>query len=184
MSPENEIETVKEKQTCSIDTGCPICDGIWWLFRSPYVSVLLRVFLGGIFVYASVDKIMNPVLFARAVMNYEMLPYWAVNFFALILPWFEFIAGIMLILGFLTRASSSLILATLIMFGIAITTALVRGLEIDCGCFSVYEQGKVMDWTYVARDLVLIACALQVVFCKRIVFALDNFRKANLPSGT
>jgi len=39
-----------------------------------------------------------------------------------------------------------------------------------------------MDWSYVVRDLVLIVCAVQVVFCKRIVFALDNLRKASVPS--
>jgi len=122
-----------EKQECGIDTGCPICDGAWWLFRNPYLSVALRFFLGGIFIYASIDKILNPALFARAVFNYEMLPYWAVNFFALIMPWVEFAAGVLLVLGLFTRASSSLILAMLVMFGIAITQALLRGLEIDCG---------------------------------------------------
>jgi len=171
---------MNEMKECCTDTGCPICDGALWLIRSTHLSVLLRFFLGGIFIYASVDKILNPALFARAVMNYEMLPYWAVNVFALLLPWVEFVAGVLLILGLFTRASSLMVLGMLIMFGIGITQALVRGLEIDCGCFSVHETGKVMDWSYVVRDLALIACALQVVFCKRVILALDNLRKPSV----
>lgn len=46
-----------------------------------------RLFMGGVFLYASFDKILHPAAFAEAVYNYQILPDAAVNLAALTLPW-------------------------------------------------------------------------------------------------
>ncbi|MCK4385442.1 MAG: DoxX family membrane protein [candidate division Zixibacteria bacterium] len=63
-----------------------------------FFSVLLfRLILGGIFIYASPDKITHPEQFAKIVYNYNILPHSLINIFAIIMPWMELICGFFLI---------------------------------------------------------------------------------------
>ncbi len=58
-----------------------------------------RLLLGGIFVFASIDKILHPAAFADAVYNYQILPDSLINLTAVFLPWLELILGGCLIAG-------------------------------------------------------------------------------------
>ncbi|UCF03831.1 MAG: hypothetical protein JSV14_08635, partial [Deltaproteobacteria bacterium] len=44
-----------------------------WLTH-PSTAFVLRIALGCLFIYASLDKIRHPDLFAEAVYNYQLLP--------------------------------------------------------------------------------------------------------------
>ena len=66
-----------------------------------YIVLLSRIILGGVFIYASLDKIANPAEFAKAVGNYHVLPFGVENLLALVLPWMELLVGLALILGVL-----------------------------------------------------------------------------------
>jgi len=41
---------------------------------SPPYQVVARLILGGLFIYASLDKIAQPAQFARAIESYQLLP--------------------------------------------------------------------------------------------------------------
>jgi arsenate reductase len=97
--------------------------------------LVLRLFLGLVFIYASWDKILHPAQFAQAVYNYKILPLPMVNIFAIILPWIELIAGAFLILGVFTRGSALIITSLLFIFIIAGVISVSRNLDITCGCF-------------------------------------------------
>ena len=75
-----------------------------------------RILLGAIFVYASLDKILDPAAFAQAIANYQILPPAWVNAVALMLPWLEAVSGICLITGKLMRGSALAITLMLIVF--------------------------------------------------------------------
>ncbi len=64
-----------------------------------YAFVGARLLLGGIFIYASVDKILYPAGFAQTIHNYQLLPDILVNITAVVLPWIELFLGLFLILG-------------------------------------------------------------------------------------
>ena len=49
-----------------------------WL-DNRWLELACRLLLGGIFVYASIDKIIYPVEFAKVVYNYQILPVAASN---------------------------------------------------------------------------------------------------------
>ena len=51
-----------------------------------FLSFILRLVVGGIFVYAGVVKIFDPAQFANDVANYRLLPSALVNFVAITLP--------------------------------------------------------------------------------------------------
>lgn len=53
-----------------------------------------RIFLGLVFVVASVDKIIHPKAFAEIIYNYQILPGSLINLTAIILPWLELLLGL------------------------------------------------------------------------------------------
>ncbi len=133
------------------------------LLFHPVIILAARLVLGSVFVIAGVEKIANPDAFAKAINNYQLLPYNALNIMALVLPWLEVLAGALLIFGVRLRASSALTAVMLIVFIAAIASAMMRGLSIDCGCFS---QGSAasepVGWKKVAEDIGLLALSLQI----------------------
>ena len=113
------------------------------ILANKYFLLLIRVVLGFIFVYAGMEKISEPEGFARAISNYKLLPYSLINIAALILPWLEVTAGILLIFGIVVKENAFIISALLGIFLIAIIISLFRGLNIDCGCFGTMSGSKI-----------------------------------------
>ena len=101
-------------------------------FKGPLV-ILCRLVLGGVFIYASLDKIANPAEFAKAIGNYHVLPFGLENLLALFLPWLELLTGILLIAGIMVDGATILIISMNIVFIFAISQALARGISIECG---------------------------------------------------
>ena len=134
--------------------------------KSKSLSTLLtRLVLGGVFIYASVDKIIRPEDFAAVVFNYRILPDVLINVTAVILPWLEFFLGLSLILGIWLPGGVLTCNILLAIFSIAIAFNLLRGLDIGCGCFgSFLEPGSrlSMVW-YLLRDAVLLGLGIYVL---------------------
>jgi len=124
--------------------------------------LVLRLFLGVLFVYSASGKVLHPEKFAIAVRAYDLLPVSLSNLFALALAWAEFITGILLIVGIHTRKAAGAILLLVVMFIIAIATTIVRGLVIDCGCFS-NEGGSQTGYLLIIRNFFLGAMALMIM---------------------
>ena len=72
------------------------------------LSLMLRIALGAIFVYAAWSKLKDPwALFAMAIDSYQVLPTWAVESLARTLPWIELLIGALLIVGRWMRVSTA-----------------------------------------------------------------------------
>jgi uncharacterized membrane protein YphA (DoxX/SURF4 family) len=132
------------------------------LMKKKALQIALRWGLGAIFIYASVPKLLDPVGFGIVVNNYQILPNKMVYPVAAFLPYIELILGLFLILGV---ARTGVILLSVVFFFIflfALVLNLIRGLNIDCGCFHVEsgEVSKIMMYWYVIRDLFLLTWAL------------------------
>lgn len=132
------------------------------ILRNQYFILLLRLILGGIFIWASIDKIANPDKFATAVRNYLILPMEVTNLVAIILPWVEMMCGILLIVGFKTKSNALVLTGLLFIFNIALLIALARGLDISCGCFDVDSKSTINGW-YVLRDWSLLLAGVILV---------------------
>jgi uncharacterized membrane protein YphA (DoxX/SURF4 family) len=104
------------------------------------VLVLLRLALGGVFVYAAWIKLREPwMLFALSIDAYHVLPEWAVTLVARTLPWVELMAGLLLLAGRWVRVSTVATSALLALFFGMMVRAYARGEAIDCGCFGPGE---------------------------------------------
>ncbi len=123
-------------------------------------DLLLRLALGGVFIAASVDKILHPAAFASIVRDYKVLPDALSNVTALVLPWLELVLGLQLLAG--VWRASALVLANLLLllFWTTLVVNYFRGLDVGCGCFSTSaDQQHSMLW-YVVRDGLFIVLGL------------------------
>jgi uncharacterized membrane protein YphA (DoxX/SURF4 family) len=128
------------------------------------IHLLLRVFMGLIFIWASWDKLLDSVAFARVVHNYQIIPSSMVNLVAIILPWIELTCGLLLVLGLLTKGSVFIIDSLLFIFILALGFNLYRGLDIICGCFTLsHEADNTMLYTLI-RDVALLIPGLWLLF--------------------
>ena len=145
---------------------------------------LLRVAIGGIFIFSSGHGIQHPNKFAIVVRQYELMPYSLTPLFALFVSWSEMLAGVMLVFGVMTKRAAGAILILLVMFAIAILTTLLRGMVIDCGCFS-NEGGHQTDFAMIIRNLFLIAGAVMIMLFDRGAWSLSSaFSKRPGPDTT
>ena len=120
---------------------------------------IVDLIVGGIFVYAGVVKVLDPVQFANDIDNYKTLPWFVSVRLAVYLPWLEIFCGLALIFRFLYRGGLS-ILTVLIAVFIGVTIAAkMRGLDITCGCFGHASK----NWnfsTHLVLDLLILLGAV------------------------
>jgi len=119
--------------------------------------------LGSVFMYASFDKMANPEAFAKIIDNYHLLPYQLVNPLAIFLPWLELITGLLLITGKWVKGSLLIYNVLLVIFIIALVQALIRGLDISCGCFSVNPSSTSEVWLRVVEDIALLFVSIMLL---------------------
>jgi len=145
------------------------------LLRSPRLHLLVRVLLGAVFVYASLDKIADPAGFARIVYQWQVLGPVASNVVAVTLPGVELVAGLLLIVGVWKRDAAAVVAVLLVVFIAAAVFVLARGVDVDnCGCTSVAAAGAApswppewmrgVGWFLITRNLVMLSAALLLVF--------------------
>lgn len=143
------------------------------IFINKYAVLIYRIFIGAVFIWASWDKILHPEIFVRDVHNYRILPVELENIFALTLPWIEFISGIFIILGIFIEASSILISFMLLVFIFALSSALARGLDINCGCFHT-GRGERIAWSLILRDFLLFIPLIGILFGEKGFLSLKK----------
>jgi uncharacterized membrane protein YphA (DoxX/SURF4 family) len=108
------------------------------------------------------DKILHPAEFAKAVYNYQLLPVALSNLLAISLPWVELFAGLALLVGVLRTESALILSVLLVVFIVAISINVYRGLDVDCGCLSL-SGGRSIGIMTVVEDVFLLLAALVVL---------------------
>ncbi len=102
-----------------------------------------RLILGVIFIYASYDKILHPKAFAEIIFNYQILPDGLINVTAILLPWLEMLMGVFLIVGFWMPGTIIWCNILLVVYIGALWFNLVRGMDVNCGCFSTTKGSSI-----------------------------------------
>ncbi len=154
--------------------GIGIAGGVKSVFRKFYdlsgcgcaawMQRLLRVGIGGLFLYAGLIKVVDVDGFARQVMVYDILPWEAVNLFSLWIVSVEIVAGVLLISGIWVRPAALILAMLCLVFIIAIASALARGMQLRCGCFSPAPSGELRTWFSLWREAGLLAGCLWLTF--------------------
>ena len=152
------------------------------LFKKIFIFILflLIAYLGWIFVSASLDKIVDPVLFSKSITNYEITPYWINNIIALVLPWIELICGLLMFISLIGLFNSrfnfidianNMIMLMLLWFIFILSLAVFRGLDIDCGCGLSNEKTVPLD--RLIEDIYLLISSIIIKFRVNIMNFLN-----------
>lgn len=119
--------------------------------KADKIVPIIRIALGGVFLYAGIIKIADPLAVAGSVAAYRILPYFGNYLAASVIPWLEALCGILLIAGWRTRGAATIVFLLNLIFMTALASTLFRGLDIDCGCFRPGGT-KTSAWIALFRD--------------------------------
>lgn len=134
------------------------------MITNRYLLFLFRLIVGGVFIWAGALKIADPLGFAQNIDNYRIFPHFMSFFLALTLPWVEVVAGAMLILGIWRRPNSLVTSLMLAAFIVLVFSAVIRGIDTDCGCFGSLS-GKA-DIKLMVMDIFFCFCSVNIFLAK------------------
>jgi putative oxidoreductase len=133
-----------------------------------YEIVALSLLLAAVFIYAALDKFRDPLQFADSVAAFGILPIVLVSPFALGLPPFEVLCGLLLVTPLTRRVAALGMTIVTAMFFAALASALLRGLTLDCGCFGTGAPSRPRMWLEAGLDMVLFGSSLFVYMRSRM----------------
>lgn len=146
------------------------------ILANRYLALIFRLYLGGLFIYASMYKINYTAEFAETIASYQIIPYWGVNLVAVGLPWIELVCGALLLLGIRSRSAAALVCFFLLLFTAGIAVNLIRDAPISCGCF--HTLGEKISWRTLVRDILWVMMILHVLFFDRVFHLEQKFSPA------
>ena len=121
---------------------------------------ILRLVFGALFIFSGVMKLKDPIFFADVVRNYRLIGDPIAPAMALFVPWIEVFAGIAVMLDRFVKGGSFLLVASLMIFTLAIGISWGRGLDITCGCFGQNEE---LNYPVkIAQNVVLLATGIAI----------------------
>jgi uncharacterized membrane protein YphA (DoxX/SURF4 family) len=145
------------------------------------VVLLARLVLGFTFLVASVDKLAEPNIFATSIMNYKLVSLTTALVLATVLPWVELLCALALLFGISVRGSSLLVGVMLLVFTAAVSSALVRGLDISCGCFTQDPTVGKVAWAKVGENVLLLLLSVFLYFSTSVRFSFERLTRNRRP---
>ena len=129
-----------------------------------YLILIGRLIVSATFILAALPKMQDPAAFATSVEGYRVVTGNLTLWVALALPWLELVAGFGLLIPQIRRGSALVIALLLIAFIVLHASAWVRGLDINCGCFSAHESDKAPNYLWlILRNIGLLAACTCVL---------------------
>lgn len=143
-------------------------------WQRPWVAVLARCLVGGVFVLAGFSKLLLPQAEVVALMQqYTVIPRGVVPLIAAGLPWLEVVSGTALLIGFYTTLAATVVGVQLIGFSVLMGVILAFGIRIeDCGCFGNLGLHET-PLQVLIRDLGMLMLLIPVLTRQQDVLALD-----------
>ena len=124
--------------------------------QSERFIMILQWVIAALFIYAGVVELSSLQDFSDNIASFDILPRSVINIFAVILPPFEVILGIGIIVGIKTRPALLGLTALAFIFLIALLSLIFRGISVDCGCFGSNHGLAASTWYAIGRDLIIL----------------------------
>ena len=122
-----------------------------------FISVCGRLVGAGVFVYTGWHKALDPGQLQIDIQRYPVLTDGLAWAMAAYLPYLEILSAGALCFQRSFAAGRVVIGALLLLFIVALVSAWIRGLNIECGCFSSEAAGEPRYAWWITRDLALLA---------------------------
>lgn len=125
--------------------------------RRYLTSRIVAFITGAVFVYSGMLKVRDPVQFASALNNYQMIP-WSVGVrLAFYLPWLELFCGLALIFHRLFAGALAITIVLMLAFSGATIWAKTHDIDVACGCFGSASSNLTLTWHLVLNGCILAA---------------------------
>ena len=135
--------------------------------RSHWFWRILDMVVGGLFIYAGVLKVLDPVTFANDIDNYKTVPWMIGVRMAFYLPWLEILCGLALVFRRLYLGGLTILTALILVFIVVSFIAKSRGIDISCGCFG--HVSKNFSFTqHILTDFAILAAVFVLWFAPRV----------------
>jgi putative oxidoreductase len=122
------------------------------------LSWVCRIALAIVFLWAAYGKVRDPYAFASSVYAYRVVPAGIATVTGVVMPALEIVASLALLSGILWRGGALVLAGMLLVFIAALFQAILRGIDINCGCFG-QGSSQVSFWL-IARNYGLVLLAL------------------------
>ena len=119
---------------------------------------VLRLVLAGVFVRAALPKLIDPYSFATDIFAYRVVPPMWAAIGAIVMASVEIVAAAALVTGIFWRGGAITLGGMLVVFIAMIFQAILRGIDIHCGCFG--ESSHAVSFSLIAQDFGLLLCAI------------------------
>ena len=143
------------------------------ILHNDYFQLGVRLIMGGLFIYAGLGKIGSPIDFASQIYNYKLIPSQMIGLLSVVIPWLEVLAGGALFLGLKAKGGAFTISGLLALFIAVLVISAVRGLDVECGCFSGVERR--VGLLAVVEDMAMLAGGLFLLFFDRVQLSPYKF---------
>jgi putative oxidoreductase len=138
------------------------------------LMTLLRVLLGVVLTYASIEKLADPDAFAVSISNYRIVTAVPALLLATVLPWIELLCGLAFLFGLWVQGTALLTFSMLVVFTGAVVSALLRGLDISCGCFTQGLSAEKIGWKKIGENAILILMTFPLMMQSTPGFMLER----------
>ena len=122
----------------------------------PIVGWAGRLIVAVVFVYAGALKLLDPAAFAEDIANYQAFPHWTWNLAAAVVPVAEIVGGLAVLTGIKRRAGAVMLGSLTLAFLGLILSVIVRGIDLNCGCFGEVTEASSVGWPMFLRDVGLL----------------------------
>lgn len=120
-----------------------------------YLALVIRIFLGLVFLLSALGKLRQYTLFERAVLDYKILPTLTARAYARSLPWTELVVGLLFLLNFALHLAVFIAFILLVSFILAIVINLRANRFPKCHCYGFLGNNQI-GWGTVIRNLILL----------------------------
>jgi len=146
---------------------------------------LAKIFLGGLFVVSGLDKIADIQAFTNSILQYRIVGPTLATLTATILPSLELLCGLSLIIGLYPRSCELLMSIMLVGFTVLVVSALLRGLDISCGCFTQDPNASKIGYQKIIENCGLIILSTWLFFIRDQGINLIQFiiKRRDIPNN-
>jgi uncharacterized membrane protein YphA (DoxX/SURF4 family) len=138
-----------------------------------FAAIGFRFFVGSVFLLAGQAKLPRQSEFEQVVRAYGVLPSRFVVPVARAVSLLEVAVATLLLIGLGTRVVAAVAAAALIAFSVAAGLNLIRGRDLDCGCYAVGAPRRI-TWALIARNAFLVAMAVVLALATPTSLAVDE----------
>jgi uncharacterized membrane protein YphA (DoxX/SURF4 family) len=155
------------------------------ILNNEFATLVVRLVVGSVFIVASIEKMADPAAFTTSIDNYKLLHGEITPVVATVLPWIELLSGLALLFGLVRHGGSLLATIMMAVFTVAVASAVLRGLDISCGCFTQDPNVSKVGWLKVGENALLLVASLFLFFSGPWRVSLERYyasRAAPAPS--